>query len=267
MAGLALVAAAAIAAAGASSATALPEWGQCFKKGTGGKFTDANCTKKATLKTPGEFEWRKGAEVAHKKFTAAGGTGVLFVFAAPGSEEKVECVSVSATGEATGAKTLGNVLVTFKGCELLGTKCENQATEGEITVRPLKGTLGYIHKASKEVGVLLTPVKTKGEFAEFVCSGGAIHTTVGIGPIGKQFYPGGGGDAIISPITPVNQMTPEFTQVYSAKEGKNIPERFEGGKPALLETQITSSEEAPWFAAGEEVTTVATPEEAVEIKA
>jgi N-acetylneuraminic acid mutarotase len=40
MLGLCLVAAVAVAAIATTSASALPEWGQCFKKGAGGKFED-----------------------------------------------------------------------------------------------------------------------------------------------------------------------------------------------------------------------------------
>jgi len=67
--GLALVAAFAVAAVAASSAFALPEWGQCYEK-TGGKYSDSNCQVKAKVVNKvsnGTHEWRKGTEVEAAK--------------------------------------------------------------------------------------------------------------------------------------------------------------------------------------------------------
>ena len=61
MLGLCLVAVFAVAAIAASSASALPEWGQCEAK-AGGKYSDRNCQTKAK-KGKGEYEWRKATEV------------------------------------------------------------------------------------------------------------------------------------------------------------------------------------------------------------
>ena len=89
---------------------------------------------------------------------------------------------------------------------------------------PLKGELGYIKKSAKEVGVELEPAKKGGAFAEFECAG-TLGTVVGVGSkkTGAEYTssgcngscPGttpteeahGGYDGIISPITPVDQMT------------------------------------------------------------
>lgn len=305
--GLCLAAVFAIAALTASAASAKkPEWGQCFAQ-AGGKYLDAGCQEKGK---GGSFEWRKGTEVAKKGFTGKGGAGILLAdaplncgFVNPeeepcvngetGKESKeaatarqeehegkvgpanVECKHEEATGEASGKNGVANVHVTFTGCQALGSiPCSNTANAEEIQTTPLKGELGYINKEAHEVGVLLTPVTKKGLFAKFECTIG-ITFEVGIpqGKLqGKAYYePKNGGDAVISPITPVNQMSSSFTQVYSINSNfENTPSKFEGKKLSVLETTAFNTEKpfirGLWGAAGEEITNVNTPEEPVEIK-
>jgi hypothetical protein len=315
MVGLSLVAVFAVTAIAATSASALPEFGKCVVAPTHeGKYTNSVCTtkaKKVNEKFTGEFAFKTiselKAEGAHLKFTGKGGAGVLVTtFRAcvrgdqnvnptcEGKEEektlgplKVECESENAGGALTGPTTIGNIVVKFHGCKLFGSSpCQNTSTEGEIAVNVLKGTIGFINKtvSPREVGLLLNPAKSKGEFAKFTCLG-TITTVVGVGPskaVGtkgeqvtlKCFYPEPhcGGDGIISPVTPVNTMTTELTQVYTvnAKE-ENIPSKFEGKPIELLEDLGYSNNEpeyvTAWSAAGEEITNVNTSEEVGEIKA
>jgi hypothetical protein len=300
MVGLCLVAVFAMAAVVATSASALPEFGQCFKKGPGSKYTDSNCTKKSTLKTPGEFEWRKATEVANKTFVGTGGAGVLEtnIYACESQkvraqncpegekevillkEVKVECESETNHGEITGTKEVKNVAVTFRGCKLFGNSpCSNTETAGEIHVNQLKGKLGFINKNAnpREVGLLLEPAVKKGRFAQFACFGGQLTTVVGVGNEKEGcFYPqkACGGDGIIAPVTPVNTMTKELTQKYAINEEtlENIPSKFEGTAPLkVLEDYVYNAEEpaftSKWSPAGEAVTNVAVSEEAGEIKA
>jgi hypothetical protein len=307
MVGLCLVAVFAIASVAATSASALPEWGQCFAK-AGGKYADSNCQKKAAL-GKGTFEWRKGTEVVGKHFSGenlgAGGVLSTELHACEGKEGKeeglyyghrvpakkcvegggevgpaftlkVECESESNKGETAGSKEVKNVSITFLGCKLFGSApCSNGTKEGEIQVNALKGSLGYINKKSKEVGLLLEPVIKHGEFAKFNCIG--IETVVGVGNSkeGAAYSPEttGGYDGIISPITPVNTMTTAFTQVYTINEKQeNIPSHFEGKHIELLEDYIYAAahpetEGFMWSRAGEEITNVNHPEEPGEIKA
>jgi hypothetical protein len=298
MLGLCLVAVLAVAVVAASSASAAgPEWGQCYAKAKG-KYADSNCQTKAS-KGSGEFEWRKGVDVARTHFTGAGGAGVLNVLARycegtrgigsernKACEEKgwgespiaIECVSENNTGKASGKDGVTNVSVRFHQCALFGSiPCSNTPNEGEVLVNPLKGTLGYINKGAKEVGVNLTPEKKKGDFVQFSCGGG-LGTVVGeagkAGPHegGPVYLPKGGGDGIISPITPVNQMSGAFTQVFTTTEdAENIPNKFEGKPLQVLESYTYNAEEPEnsqlWSKAGEIITNVNTPEEEVEIKA
>ncbi len=296
MIGLAAAAVLAVAAFAASSAfAATPEWGQCYAK-AGGKYANSNCTTKAK-KGAGTYEWRKGAQVAHKKFTGQGGTGILnsyMEFCVRGnrdpacSEEQiekeeptvlplyVECTTEHAVGEASGKDEVANVVVVFKGCKALGSlPCSNSSNAEEVKVNVLKGELGFINKSNDEVGVDLTPVAKKGSFAQFNC-GEILTTTVGVSTSKKEtpVYPGkkGGGDGIISPITPINQMSDAFTQTYTTTEAdENIPNKFEGKALQVLEAEIYNTNEpeykSAWSKAGESITNVNTPEEEVEIKA
>jgi hypothetical protein len=207
---------------------------------------------------------------------------------------KVACESESNSGEISGSKEVTKVAATFKGCKLFGSApCSNTATEGEIVVNVLKGQLGYIDKATKDVGLLVFPAN-KGLFVKFVCAGFlAIEVGVGNKTEGAEYVKGplypngctdscpgatpeeeahGGYDGVISTITPVNQMTTKTTQVFTANErAENIPSHFAGKHIDLLEVSIFNTEEpavkVDWNRAGEELTNENTAEEAGEIKA
>ena len=297
MLGLCVAAALAVCAYAVSSASASgPEFGKCEAK-TGGKYADSNCQTKAK-KGKGAYEWVKETKIANKKFRGEGGTGVLLVKyrtceGKEGQAERtveceshgvtvngvveVECERENASGEDTGTKEVAHIAVRFDGCKVFGgVPCSNTANEGEVEVNTLKGTLGYINKSKKEVGIDLNPEVKKGEFAKFNC-GGVITTVVGADPKAKgesaPVYPGkGGGDGIISPITPVNHMTTEFTQTYTvSSEQENIPNKFEGKPLQVLEAYAFAEEEPRsswlWSKAGEEITNVNTLEGEGEIKA
>jgi hypothetical protein len=300
MLGLCLVAVFAVAAVAATSAMALPEWGQCYAK-AGGKYANSNCTVKAK-KGAGEFEWRKGASVepSQRKFSGAGGLGILageYKICEPhasrrthcenegeeveyfGEPLNVECESEFNHGETSGAKGVANIAVIFRGCKLLGSvPCSNTSNEGEIQTSTLKGELGYINKSTKDVGVLLEPTIKHGLFADFTCIGGAIGTAVGVGnkTEGAAYSPEstGGYDGIISPVTPVNEMSTEFTQVYTINGSEeNVPNSFEGKHIELLESYLYNTGEpgvsTKWSRAGESITNVnkQLSGEPVEIKA
>ncbi len=301
MLGLCLVAVLAIAAVVTSSASALPEWGKCEKTGPGGKYSDANCTVKAK-KGAGEYTWKKGKELAPVKFKghSIGGGGVLtteFRECNPKQEritkkqcaekgEKVEvegelaveCEAENNTGEATGTNDVANVKVSFTGCKLLGAiPCKNfGGTEEEVTTNTLKGSLGYISKPAKEVGLLLEPAVKKGTFAEFEC-GEIFAIIVGVGnkKEGAAYEPEshGGYDGVISPVTPVNVQTSEYEQVYTHNFAtqENIPSKFEGKHIELLENYTYAVEEPTdstmWSKSAEEITNISEPTEPGEIKA
>jgi len=220
---------------------------------------------------------------------------------------KIECTSQLATGEAAGTDEVVNVSVRFKGCTIGaggggGNPAETKGLPaGEIQVNPLKGRLGYINKAKHEVGVLLEPVAKGGTFAEFEAASASVAVTVGVGNATTgSFYeafndqtPGtpNGNDGVISPITPVNQMTHTLTQnyrisvqdeecgeiseKYCTQPGEefqviqNEPSHFEGGPLEVLESVVVAGGEdsSAWSPAGQEETNVNTLEGEDEIKA
>lgn len=291
----------AVAAFTASSALAGgPEWGKCESVGAGSGKYSANCT---TKEKGGGYEWKKGKSLAPVPFTGhnVGSGGNLFtasricqggkdeekrvsaktceaeggkVYLEEGEYLEVECKTETNSGVAEGKNLVSNVHVTFTGCDIFGgLPCNSAgAAPGEIQTTTLKGALGYINKAAHEVGIMLTPAEKNGVFAKFLCSG-ILETGVGIGNKKEGFAhePKGGQDQIIAPITPVNQMTSEYTQTYTVNltNVQNIPSSFEGKKPSLLEDYFENVEEhkgSMWSAAGEEVTNVNTPSEPGEIK-
>ena len=90
-----------------------------------------------------------------KKFTASAEKVFLET---PGVEQIVECAKGSITGEVTGARTVGNAIVTLTGCSAYrsGAKCafnSKGAKSGEIVTKPLTGELGTVAKAQAASGV------------------------------------------------------------------------------------------------------------------
>ena len=110
----------------------------------------------------------------------------------------------SIKGEITGAKSLAGVVVKFENCND-GAVCYaylNWETE------PLGGTLGYINKANKTLGLLLAPAS--GPVAK--CS------------IEAEELRG----SIIGEIKPVNTRTTKFTLSFKANKDEQVLKKFEG---------------------------------------
>jgi hypothetical protein len=210
---------------------------------------------------------------------------------------EVECSNESATGESEGKNKVAHIHVVFTGCSAFGAfPCQAEGSEeGEVPTNELKGKLGWINKANKEVGVLLEPAAKHGLFADFEC-GGILGNEVGVGNkkegtfyVQGEKYPEGcygecpgatpaeekhgGYDGIISPITPVNQNTSEYTQVYTEESEfpfRNIPMNFEKKHIDVLENgfvAISNGRKDAWASAGEVITNVNVTEEEGEIKA
>ena len=288
---------AAAAAVIASSASASPEWGECTAQ-AGGRYVDAGCLIKAK-KAGGSYEWKKGKSLAAVPFsgTSVGSGGVLsadFLIceserreppgdgckegesAAEGFGVAMECEIEEDSGETLGTKRVANVTVVLRGCLLFGAvTCSNTETPGTIRSNPLRGTLGYISKAEREVGLLLEPATKGGEFVKLDC-GGLVTVVVGVGNAteGAAYSPEatGGYDGTIAPITPVNTMTDEFTVVDTINENlENLPTLFEGKHVELLEAYLVNTREpnnsSKWSKVGQEGTNVNCMASPIEIRA
>lgn len=259
-----------------------------YEKTGGAKFTGESpaTSKPLLLTTLQECRGSSAPEECSSTAERGGETGVT-----------VECASEHATGEAISLDEVANVHVVFKGCLLFGqVQCSDTANEGEIAVNQLVGKLGYLNKAAKEVGVDLKPA-TGTLFAEFNCVGspeGYFHVAVGEGsssaPYSCADWPGCGGDGIISPVAPVDQMTHTFTQEYKGEvatekghaypeeltEYFNVPRHFEGGPDQILESYTEALSGSPpggtvsgygeWMDSSESLTNINTVEGEAEIK-
>jgi len=262
--GLCLVAAFALSAIGAGSASALPEIGKCIAK-SGGKYLDGNCTK---LGKPGAFEWSK--VITNKKFTSAGGEGKLL--GASGTE--IKCTTQSASGEYKGTtsfKEVTAVVAKFNGCELPLFKAVCQTAgdaAGEITTNPkfLTGKLAYTSGKGTKTPVVnqgLTPVVKKTGFAEFECP--AVGVTVYVGE-GKEK----GHETILANLGPLNVMSTTAVEVYAAggKAGEQSP-NFVEGKATVIDNLESSlaGKKGTFERSSQVLETTITNGEALEIKA
>jgi hypothetical protein len=207
----------------------------------------------------------------------------------------VECATEEDYGHAEAPNKVGNIQVTFKGCKALGSiPCEsfNAKEAGKIVTNELRGKLVYYEThPGKAVGLLLEPKAHHKAFAEFQCSTflGA-HVGVGDKKTGAEYTnsgcygtikncPGtkpeeeshGGYDQIISTITPVNEMTKTYKQVYTQEPHfpyKNQPECVKGCKHlSVLEDYLITEqgEQSDWSPAGEVISVENESEEEGEI--
>jgi hypothetical protein len=180
-----------------------------------------------------------------KTFTSTSGKGALETVGG----KTVTCTSdTTDEGKITGEKT-ATAVVLFSGCKSGIVSCNSPGqAAGVIDTVPLTGTLGYISKAEKRVGLLLVP--TTGElFVEFECTGFAKSKVKG---------------AVIGELTPVNKKTKTFTLAFKQTKGKQAITKFEGGATEILESSLNGG---AFEQAGEETTDTLTLTEEGEIKA
>src|ERR1700761_4297278 len=160
-----------------------PEFGRCIKT-TGGEFEDAGCTKVAGGPS-GSYEWHPafggGAPLEKANFTIAIKEGTLSTLETVGKTQ-MNCEGASASGEYTGNKTVGKVVVTFTKCSAFEASCASAgSTAGTVVTRTLEGTLGVeeLGAAPIENAIAedLYPVGRLGAVAEFTCSGLPVQIT------------------------------------------------------------------------------------------
>jgi hypothetical protein len=247
MIGLALIAMFAVVGAAAANASAeAPEFGRCLKvaKGTG-KFKGSNCTIEAV---GGAYEWTPGPGVS-SKFTINWKEGIPTFETVFGT--KITCKTATGTGEYTGTKTVGQVLITLKGCETSGGVVTSPGQpEGTIVLKPLMGVLGVEKKGETRqkdtIGLDLFPQETGGLVLEAACAGLPITMR---------------GSLISSPLIKNKMLVPAPVN-FIAKSGKQKPERFEGEPRDVLESNTNGG---PFEQAGLTLHMTQTNEEAIEV--
>jgi hypothetical protein len=281
---------AAFTAAGASAKSTLPEWGGCELSPTHeGKYGNANCTdavKPLFGKPAGEYEWVTGAAFG-------GGYGIesydLYLTIGPTTFEtsggkKITC---SAGGGGEDRVQVGNapgevkeILLTFTGCESEGQPCESpqhlQGAGGITNFQQwgdeegLKGKLVYLagkKTATPTVGLELESFNNNSENAEqrrlltAIC-GGAIET-VWLGQGASK----DGKNTVISLITPVDQMSTEYTQTFAqSAPGIQSPSKLEHGGEIYLQEFVNHKwERSAWTSMWTDVSERLAPP--IEIKA
>jgi hypothetical protein len=227
-----------------------PEFGRCVKvaKGVKGSYSNAVCTSPATPEKFG-FEWQPGPGPKAKFSTKIKELTVATLETV--KKATVVCKGEASTGEYTGTKTVGNVVVTFTACEMAGVKCTSAgAGEGEVVTTTLEGELG-IEKTSIEgplkdkVAMDLFPVGKTGPFMQFNCGPTAVSVR----------------GSVLNPVKS-NSMLLSATLKYAVSSGKQKPENFEGLPKDVLETEF---DEAAAEQSGLKLTTQQTNEEKIEI--
>jgi hypothetical protein len=128
---------------------------------------------------------------------------------------KVKCKADVGNGEVTGPSS-AVVTFTFTGCTSGRAKCQNGGLPGEIVSARLSGTLGYINKMPKVVGLDLAE-PTGGPMASFFC-GEDVRLEVFGSAIGK-----------LKPINKSIKAGEQATLAFAQKEGHQAVHMFLGG--------------------------------------
>jgi hypothetical protein len=227
-----------------------PEFGRCIKT-TGGEFENGACTK--TSATSKHYEWYPAFGSAQplekRKFTTTikEATSVTLETVAG---TKVVCSGETSTGEYTGDKSIGNVVVTFTGCSGFETACESEgAAPGTVVTHVLEGVLGVetpgAEPSEDKIGEDLYPNGHTGAIAQFTCA--EVPLTIS-------------GAAIARVVE--NSMSLADTVKLKANMGHQQPERFFEEPPEVLMFTFNGGEPEQ---AGETLVTTQTNEEKVEI--
>jgi opacity protein-like surface antigen len=254
-----------LCAVAASSASAeLPEIGHCvkqpvtkegFKKIYGGKYTNKKCTTESKSGN-GKFEW-------------VGGPGAEKEFESPGTLEPVNletpggtviaCANSKMDGEYTGAQTETDHISLYE-CKdtATGETCQSlrpeevppTAEKGTILSGEVEGKLGFINSHGKKPEVGWEYKAKSGAMFTFECGEPIeippLDTSAAAQPdLEKVPTLVTIEGAFIGHVKPVDRPVEEFFFKYLASDGKQVPEKFEGGEPATLTATIEALPSAP----------------------
>lgn len=286
MLGLCVIAVFAVSAiAAATASAALPEWGQCYKKGTikiwenreiikyEGKYSNPGCTEPVAKgehgKYEGEYEWRKERKGEGRVLRNTQGDPITFET----PSKTIECTEGKKYRfEVMAPKSISNGYLAFQGCHEVGGAAEPCETPGEepgiinnvieyTDEEGIVGTLGYLAGKGTEnpkVGLSFTSPKKGGVLMKVKCNEASEVFPIDIGGEKKS------GNSVISSIEPVDQMTEEFTQTFEGSGGIQEWTAFESStkKLALMEFTGSTWEQSAWKS-----TLTIPSEEPIEIRA
>jgi len=164
------------------------------------------------------------------KFTSFSGPGTLQV----AGGNKIECATDTDEGEITGPKTV-TLTVDFRTCKIFGLIGAHSLGDAENTIlTAATGTLCYLNKAKKEVGLVLTPT---GLLHIEAPSAGSLALIKG---------------TLIGRLTPVNTTTLRGELILKQTEGK---QELLACEELAGETHLSTAEnEGEYKASGEQTT-------------
>lgn len=131
------------------------------------------------------------------------------------------CTTTTMTGTIAGAKTVTGTTLIFNGCKVEGKKCRSEGSENNEQIRAehLAGTLVYLSKTAKTVGIDFKP-ETGEFFTHLTCFGGGSKVR----------------GSVIMAITSVNTLANHFT--LTVHRGSTSYENEAGeAKTAKLEAE------------------------------
>jgi hypothetical protein len=140
---------------------------------------------------------------------------------------KVACGGVRATGEYSGASTVGNLVITFSECASKGSACNSEAAgEGQIVSSTLGGTLGVtqIKHGNSKPGLALAAAEEGQPFVAFSCGSTSALITGSV-------------------ITEVTGNHPNLVEdvAFGQSAGVQKPQSFLGGPTDVLETSVNGA--------------------------
>ncbi len=168
-----------------------------------------------------EFAVKNGEKLNEVSYTAAFGPGGWQV-----EGDSFTCTSGTFTGTVASNKTASGKIV-FTSCKKGESTCQSEgAKSGEIATQELLGTLRYISKAAKTVGLVFKPKSGESVVKLGSCIFAGHYDVRG---------------AIIVPVEPVNVLKRGFsTGVLTEKEGAQQVSEYENAHgekvKAILET-------------------------------
>ena len=151
------------------------------------------------------------------------------------SKVKIACTAETGTGEYTGPKSLGAVVLTLTGCSGMSAKCTSPGqAEGVIRTAPLEGLLGTVTQGAKpsesKLGLELAGLAPSRAFAEFSCGASSVVLR------------GGAIAAVVANVQPGTEKSLEKgknpVMKFAEKKGAGTPRAFEGSPADPLEASI-----------------------------